>query len=183
MHRRCLRTHLRHQRACWPNLPQRSLDRHSNDCLGRNNGQPLTQAADIIPAPTVGRPPAPPTRLSSIPQTAVWTGSEMIVWGGCGDPTRSEHRREIQSHTGSWTRTTTSNAPSGREGHTAVWTGSEMIIWGGGSCTSTLAGNTIPARIVGRPPAPRARLWPELHTAVWTGSEMIIWGGEGLAAI
>src|SRR4030095_9448814 len=31
----------------------------------------------------------------------------------------------------SWTDTTTTNAPTGRESHTAVWTGSEMIVWGG----------------------------------------------------
>ena len=30
-----------------------------------------------------------------------------------------------------WTPTSTTNAPSGREYHTAVWTGSEMIVWGG----------------------------------------------------
>src|SRR5439155_16237430 len=32
-----------------------------------------------------------------------------------------------------WTATTTSNAPAGRELHTAIWTGSEMIVWGGGN--------------------------------------------------
>ena len=32
---------------------------------------------------------------------------------------------------GTWTATSTSNAPSSRAGHTAVWTGSEMIVWGG----------------------------------------------------
>ena len=32
--------------------------------------------------------------------TAVWTGSEMIVWGGCISGTPYEHRREIQSQHG-----------------------------------------------------------------------------------
>src|SRR5436309_2162842 len=31
----------------------------------------------------------------------------------------------------SWTATSTTGAPAGREVHTAVWTGSEMIVWGG----------------------------------------------------
>src|SRR5205823_51278 len=31
----------------------------------------------------------------------------------------------------SWTATSTTNAPTGRDHHTAVWTGSEMIVWGG----------------------------------------------------
>ena len=30
-----------------------------------------------------------------------------------------------------WTATSTTNAPTGRDQHTAVWTGSEMIVWGG----------------------------------------------------
>ena len=33
--------------------------------------------------------------------------------------------------TDSWTATSTTNAPAGRDDHTAVWTGSEMIVWGG----------------------------------------------------
>jgi hypothetical protein len=32
---------------------------------------------------------------------------------------------------GTWTATSTTNAPAGRSTHTAVWTGSEMIVWGG----------------------------------------------------
>ena len=32
--------------------------------------------------------------------TAVWTGSEMIVWGGCNDAASFEHRRKIQSQHG-----------------------------------------------------------------------------------
>src|SRR5438034_4443490 len=31
----------------------------------------------------------------------------------------------------SWTATSTTSAPAGRDQHTAVWTGSEMIVWGG----------------------------------------------------
>ena len=61
--------------------------------------------------------------------TAVWTGSEMIVWGG--------YRRHLNTggrynpSTDSWTATSTTNAPAARGYHTAVWTGSEMIVWGG----------------------------------------------------
>ena len=53
----------------------------------------------------------------------------------------------------SWTATSTTNAPSARFLHTAVWTGIEMIVWGGSGSTATPAGDTIPARIVGQPPA------------------------------
>ena len=32
--------------------------------------------------------------------TAVWTGSEMIIWGGFDNSSLGEHRREIQSQHG-----------------------------------------------------------------------------------
>ena len=67
--------------------------------------------------------------------------------------------------TDQWTATSTTNAPSGRDRHTAVWTGSEMIVWGGGrQRIRTPAGDTIPARIVGQPPAPPMRPLPETIT-------------------
>jgi hypothetical protein len=55
--------------------------------------------------------------------TAVWTGSEMIVWGGNLTNTGGRYNPS----TDSWTATSTTNAPTARSEHTAVWTGSEMI--------------------------------------------------------
>ncbi|HZD07375.1 MAG TPA: hypothetical protein VE176_03960, partial [Candidatus Limnocylindrales bacterium] len=64
--------------------------------------------------------------------TAVWTGSEMIVWGGAiFGPTFFNTGGRYNPTTDSWTATSTTNAPAATTGHTAVWTGSEMIIWGG----------------------------------------------------
>src|SRR5436190_16231982 len=66
--------------------------------------------------------------------TAVWTGSEMIVWGGMNsDPFRSPFNTggRYNPGTDSWTATTTTGAPAGRELHKAVWTGSQMFVWGG----------------------------------------------------
>src|SRR5437762_11089277 len=58
--------------------------------------------------------------------TAVWTGSEMIVWGGAdGSGVLNTGGRENRG-TDRWTATRTSNAPAGRSNHTAVWTGTEM---------------------------------------------------------
>ncbi len=109
--------------------------------------------------------------------SAVWTGTEMIIWGG--EPILNTGGR-YNPITDSWTATSTVNAPGARESHTAVWTGSEMVVWGGRNCctwfnsggrynpstNSWIATSTINA--------PEAR-WD--HTAVWTGSEMIVWGG------
>src|SRR6476660_8023446 len=65
-------------------------------------------------------------------QTAVWTGSEMIVWGGArGSQILFNAGSRYNPSTDNWTLTSTSNAPTARAYHTAVWTGSEMIIWGG----------------------------------------------------
>src|SRR5438094_10665325 len=69
-----------------------------------------------------------------IEQTAVWTGSEMIVWGGyCydGSPHYLNTGGRYNPDTDSWTPTSTANAPSSRTWHTAVWTGNEMSVWGG----------------------------------------------------
>ena len=88
--------------------------------------------------------------------TAVWTGTEMIVWGGTDFGTNFNTGGRYNPGTDSWTATSTANAPSGRYHHTAVWTGSEMIVWGGrvalGTDTNT-GGNIIPAPTLGQLPA------------------------------
>ena len=80
-----------------------------------------------------------PTTIVNAPDgrrhhTAVWTGSEMIIWGGftfsSSPPTLNTGGKYYPS-TDSWIATSTANAPIIRNLHTAVWTGSEMIVWGG----------------------------------------------------
>jgi hypothetical protein len=58
---------------------------------------------------------------------AVWTGSEMIVWGGYNGSDLNTGGR-YDPTTDAWTPTSTTNAPAARSNHTAVWTGSEMIV-------------------------------------------------------
>ena len=62
---------------------------------------------------------------------AVWTGSEIIIWGGLNNTDYFNTGGRYNPGTDSWTATSTINAPGGRYRHTAVWTGSEMIVWGG----------------------------------------------------
>ncbi len=112
--------------------------------------------------------------------TAVWTGSEMIVWGGVGATTFDTGGRYTPA-TDTWVATSTVGAPSDRHLHTAVWTGSQMIVWGGYGSFGLLntGGRYIPASDTWLPTstvsAPAVR---DSHTAVWTGSAMIVWGGE-----
>jgi hypothetical protein len=112
--------------------------------------------------------------------TAVWTGSEMIIWGGANNSGALNDGGRYNPSGNIWTAMATNGAPAARSRHTAVWTGSEMIVWGGthnatplgdgGSYNPTLSGWTaVPASF----PTPRTG-----HTAVWTGSEMIVWGGD-----
>jgi hypothetical protein len=63
--------------------------------------------------------------------SAVWTGSEVIVWGGHDGSSNFNTGGRYNPGTDSWAAATTTNAPSPRHFHTAVWTGSEMIVWGG----------------------------------------------------
>jgi hypothetical protein len=64
--------------------------------------------------------------------TAVWTGSQMIVWGGQGfDASYLTTGGRYDPSTDSWTATSTTNVPDSGINHTAIWSGSEMIIWGG----------------------------------------------------
>jgi hypothetical protein len=80
-----------------------------------------------------------PTTLTNAPSArdshaAVWTGSEMIVWGGSAGPgVNFNSGGRYNPSTDSWTATSTTNAPSPRLSQTAVWAGSEMILWGGTS--------------------------------------------------
>ena len=77
-----------------------------------------------------------PTR-SDVPDgrsadTAVWTGTEMIVWGGYVGGSDANTGGRYNPSTDSWIATSTgANVPAARSGHTAIWTGMEMIVWGG----------------------------------------------------
>ncbi|HXM34157.1 MAG TPA: kelch repeat-containing protein, partial [Pyrinomonadaceae bacterium] len=112
-----------------------------------------------------------------IRHTAVWTGSEMIIWGGSDGISFFNTGGRYNPSTDSWTATSTTNAPAGRFSHTTVWSGSEMIVWGGLSTSGFLntGGRYNPntdswtATTIANAPVARYD-----HTAVWSGSEMIV---------
>jgi N-acetylneuraminic acid mutarotase len=112
--------------------------------------------------------------------TAVWTGTEMIIWGGWNNGPLNTGGR-YNPNTNTWTSVSAINAPPARAKHTAVWTGTEMIVWGGygdNGVPMNTGGKYNPATnswsTVSRLNAPDAR---SFHSAIWTGSEMIVWGG------
>lgn len=135
-----------------------------------------------------------PTSSTMVPEartehTAVWTGTEMIVWGGHdGNSLAKNTGARFDPVTNTWTPIATADAPSARWAHTAVWTGTEMIIWGGfsgfnlflplgdGAKYDPQTDTWTPVSAVSRP-SPRLN-----HTAVWAGAEMIVWGGFSCTA-
>jgi N-acetylneuraminic acid mutarotase len=121
------------------------------------------------------------TSLTNVPearwfQNAVWTGTEMIIWGGYGGNGSLSTGGRYNPSTDSWAATSTANAPT--PVGTAVWTGTEMIVWGGSGGYLNTGGRYNPVTDSWAPTstanAPTGRLE---HTAVWTGTEMIVWGG------
>ncbi|MEM7658985.1 MAG: hypothetical protein AAF399_22875 [Bacteroidota bacterium] len=65
--------------------------------------------------------------------TAVWTGTEMIIWGGFTDVTTEPipNGGKYNPATNSWSTMATVSAGRARNGHQAFWTGDKMIVWGG----------------------------------------------------
>lgn len=119
--------------------------------------------------------------------SAVWTGNEMIVWGGVSEPQTECYDCGYASDagaydpaTGTW-REIDVGPLSERVEHTAVWTGELMMVFGGGAPGGGLG------RDDGAAYDPRRNEWYVFseapiggryrHAAVWTGQEMVVWGG------
>lgn len=125
---------------------------------------------------------------------AVWTGREMILWGGTAYIDEDDSWVTYSDgavyapHDDSWSQprglSNGSSRPSARFTPTAVWTETEMILWGGWDTMSASDGamydpvadswrRALGLEVGSSPLA--ARSYPE---AVWTGTEVIIWGGN-----
>ena len=118
---------------------------------------------------------------------AVWTGEQLLVWGGYGrtdacSPCFHGDGTAYDLDTDSWTPIAPSPL-SGRGGHRAVWTGREMLVWGGFDGAEQADGALYSpatdswARLVPGPLPPRQH-----QAMVWTGRQLLIWGGQGPAA-
>ena len=112
---------------------------------------------------------------------AVWTGTEMILWGGFINDGITPTGGRYNPVTDIWTPTNIADSPITRQSPIAVWTGTEMIVWGGyewlfigdlgdGARYNPATDSWTPTNLVGAP-APRTA------QGVWTGSELLLWGG------
>lgn len=124
---------------------------------------------------------APPARSQHV---AVWTGREMIVWGGTDGALGLADGARYDPAADRWVALSRDGAPEGRFLHAAAWTGSELVVWGGqaaaqGGVLASGAGYDAASdkwRRITSLLAPRAEA-----TAVWTGSELVVWGGRDAA--
>ncbi|MFM2178912.1 MAG: hypothetical protein RL015_3010 [Verrucomicrobiota bacterium] len=110
--------------------------------------------------------------------TAIWTGSEMIIWGGFDGVNNLNSGARYKPSNNSWSTVSSDGAPAASSSHYAIWTGTEMIIWGGSSNGSRYdpTTNTWTALSTnGQPSIPSNRSYTSV---IWTGTEMIVWGGR-----
>ena len=147
----------------------------SNDSSG---GRYDPNADSWVPTSTLN---APSARGG---QSIVWTGNEIIVWGGYyGFQNFFDSGGKYNPVSDSWVMTSLSNAPLARGDHNAVWTGAEMIVWGGQSINP----DSRYPRIGGLyDPVNDAWFYTttldspggnDSYTAIWTGNQMVVWGG------
>jgi N-acetylneuraminic acid mutarotase len=134
--------------------------------------------------------PLPPVNLEARMELGfVWTGKELLVWGGvlqggqrtCNTGARYDPKRNR------WSLLPEKGAPTTARGMSVVWTGKEMIVWGGGHPDGESKINQPlrtgarynPETDSWRPVSDRHTLEGRFyHAAAWTGAEMVIWGGN-----
>jgi hypothetical protein len=153
-------------------------------CGGQRSSRPAADRwPDVKPGWT--ELPAPPALHSGA--ALVWTGSQLLVWGGCPDESgecgNADGGYAFDPSTGSWQDMPP--APRSTAWPRGVWTGDEAIFLDFGS-------PGVASRVSGQAYDPDTRTWRTLPpaplppasrgenrdgTQVWTGSELIVWGG------
>ncbi len=144
--------------------------------LSSSENQTLLDAGYIKVGSALLSNAAPSARSDHV---AVWTGSEMIIWGGASS-TPLFDGAIYNPGKKTWRTMSKLNAPPLFTASKAVWTGSEMIVWNGGVNGGSPRGaiynpQTDSWRLISMNSAPSPRL---SETCIWTGEEMIVWGGR-----
>jgi hypothetical protein len=149
--------------------------------------EPTTSGAVYDPSTDSWQPIASSPLPAQLGQEAVWTGSEMLVWGGLvpgKTPQLVSEGAAYNPTTNMWRMLSDVHAPAARTSFSTVWTGTVMIVWGGviGQGTTASASNS------GAAYDPKTNQWTAIPTAgapaprfgqsaFWTGGAMLIWGG------
>jgi hypothetical protein len=156
-------------------------------------------------SPTTGqwsKGATPPQNIVEEGVKAVWTGSQVLLWGGEEAIPRGSVWDGYVEYTNKtsllvyspalnqWTTIVGTGAiPEGRRLHSAIWTGSRMIVWGGEKVVGDpFYGYGHAFLNTGAAFDPATGAWTALttnaapskrlgHVAVWTGSRMLVYGG------
>jgi N-acetylneuraminic acid mutarotase len=155
-------------------------------CASGDDGPNLSSPSGRGNKPNTWRVIAEGPIKSDYGHKGVWTGKEVIIWGGSrlrGDSLESYFVRTGAAYDpekDSWRKLPGAPIPGG-SGYSAVWTGEEMVLWGDPRRGRRSSGN------VGTAYDPTTNTWRRIapgpltgrsgHLAVWTGDEMIVWGG------
>jgi len=144
-------------------------------------GRATNAGKEARPAPTWQPLPGAPI-VGRLGPGAVWTGTEMIVWGGSarsGEIERGYEGAAYNPATRTWR--TIAPSPTGVQGGGVgvVWTGDEMVVWASNSPDgpvgaavydpSTDSWRRLPSGPLGK---------REGYSSVWTGKELIVVGGS-----
>ena len=124
----------------------------------------------------------PQAPMAATGQSAVWSGVEMIVWGGFDGSRYLNVGSRYNPIHDSWTTISQEGAPSPRQFHNAVWTGTRMLVWGGDNGATQFSDGAMydPFHDRWEPMAGGAPSARTMAQAVWTGQKMVVWGGFGV---
>ncbi len=139
--------------------------------------QPGIGNADLL-APGEVRAMASSPLQGRSTMASVWTGQEMIVWGGEGTGRFFADGAAYDPTTDTW-RMLAPSPLSARNAPAAVWTGDEVLLWGGhgDSGGQTDGAAYDPATDTWRPIADAPMTSDGLPQAVWTGEQMLVVAG------
>ena len=128
----------------------------------------------IAPAPDAARPSA-----------RVWTGKEVLFWGGA-DPGEQTNGVAYDPATDSWRTLPPAPIAPDRSDPAYAWTGGELIVWGG-ALHSSIEVQRFGAASGGAAFEPQTNRWRTIPDAPiaprsdaafgWTGKEFVVWGG------
>lgn len=146
-------------------------------------GRPAAQTSPTPTDPWAGYaegwtelPPPPEVRDGA---AMVWTGSQLLVWGGYDTATDAPTSAGFAFEPVAGTWSALPPAPVARAGTKVVWTGREALFWGGGDSDGphldgvALDPTTGSWRLI--PSAPISAV-SGVVTA-WTGSDLVVFGG------
>jgi len=154
---------------------------------------------EVVSPPTPGPTPVTPTMngewrvmpdaplLGRVGNVAVWTGSELVIWGGeihaetAQLPGRRPDGAAYDPVARTW-RAMSGSPLAARSGALATWTGTEVLIWGGGA---TLDGRWLADGAAWNPTTNRWRLLSAAPLTgafrrgeAWTGAVWLVGSGD-----